>query len=871
MSNVCILPVFRPNDTGGVARHVLAISRHLTKRGWNVIANPGRADIVHCHAMERYPQVDVYTNHGIYPLKPNMPGWQQATNRDIFANIRESRKVVAVSKWTADQWGPLTGRSPTIIPNGIDLDEWRDVPKGFWRPKLGATDGRPIVLWGKTGLSEVLDPTPLIALALRRSDLLFVAPLDPNLLMLRPANVKLVGPQAFPQMQALLADCDVYLATVQENHAIQVLEAMALGKPILGYNWGGTAETITSGVEGRLVQPGNLDALAEALEDVLNEWQFYGEAGRETVAARFQWSGITEKLEGVYMESLREEAREASPGYPVCSIIIPVYNKEGYIAEAIESAINQKQAPTYEVVVIDDGSTDDSLAVARRTAKGHPNVTVLMQDNQGVAAARNNAIKVSRGKYIACLDADDRIEPLFLNRLSSALTSDPGLGLVYSDFMAFGPERPTSPITCAEYDFESLKAGNMLPCCNLFRRKAWKAAGGYKNINPSWEDYELWLNMGKLGWYGKRVPGTLFWYRKVPKQGRDFESQGQAWKLRATVNRYHRDLYNPLVSFIIPCYKQAEFLPDAINSALAQTFKDIEVIVVDDGNEPKGAALIRDIVETYHPEDVRLVVNAQNMGLASTRNAGVEAAKGTWFVPLDADDKVEPTFLEECMRATALHPKKFAYTDSLLWWPEQNDKTEQIMALEYDFDELLRKISWSCTILCPVDAWRQAGGYKPTMSDAGGWEDWEFAVALGELGVCGERVAKPLFWYRQHSAEQMRYKAEQNKPELRETLRRLHAGTYRGERGPMCCGGRRGINRANGNGADIGQKAPANPPAPEGEGTLVRYVGSSMGSQQWRGPSGKSYKFGLTEPLQKVRAIDLAYFRGRNEFQIVEA
>jgi glycosyltransferase involved in cell wall biosynthesis len=576
-----------------------------------------------------------------------------------------------------------------------------------------------------------------------------------------------------------------------------------------------------------------------------------------------------ENLEDVYMAVLEDEKREASPGYPMCSIIIPVYNKAKYVAEAIESALNQKQAPTYEIIVIDDGSTDDSLEVARQAAKGHPNVTVLMQANQGVAAARNNAIKASRGKYIACLDADDRIEPLFLNRLSAALTSDPGLGLVYSDFMAFGPGRPDTPLICAEYDFDTLKTGNMLPCCNLFRRKAWEASGGYKNINPSWEDYELWLNMGRLGWPGKRVPGTLFWYRKVPQQGRDFESQGQAWKLRAAVNRYHRDLYNPLVSFVIPCYKQAEFLPDSINSALAQTFKDIEVVVVDDGNEPEEAKLIRDIVETYHPEDVKLVVNETNLGLARTRNAGIEASKGTWFVPLDADDKIEPTFLEECMKASALHPKKFAYTDSFLWWPAQ-DKTDKIEAKDYDFNELLSKISWSCTILCPVDAWRQVGGYKDQMSKAGGWEDWEFAVSLGELGICGERVAKPLFWYRQHSAEQMRYKAEQNKPELRETLRQLHAGTYRGEKGPMCCGNKT-YSRSNGNKAAVGQNVPTDQPIPEGEGTLVRYVGNSMGTQQWRGPSGKSYKFGLVEPLQKVRQVDVVFFRDRSEFQVVEA
>ncbi|GAB4565336.1 MAG: hypothetical protein Kow0047_15800 [Anaerolineae bacterium] len=869
---ICLLPRFRPNQIGGVARHVLALEKQLTARGHEIVADPADADIVHVHAAEVSPVVDVYTNHGIHPLRPDLEPWKAEQNRAILENLKIAREVIAVSQWTADQWRRLVGREPHIIPNGVDPEEWRGVPRGVWRARLGLDARTPIILWGKAVISDVCDPTPAIELALRRPDVVVVLTAPQRQMPSGPKNVRIVGPQAFPAMQQLLADCDVYLATTLENHSVQVLEAMILGKPILGYAWGGTAETVESGREGVLVQPGDLDALAAALDEALERREELGRAGREKVLERYTWDRIVGALEEVYCQAWDEKQRESEPGRPVCSIVIPVYNKARYVAEAVESAFAQVGAPPYEVIAVNDGSTDNSLQVLRGLQRKYPELQVIDQPNQGVAAARNNGIRAARGKYICCLDADDRLDPHFLARTAAALDADPGLGIAYTDMMVFGDwpgrGRWQGLVRSDEYDFERLKRRNFIPCCNLFRRVAWERARGYKDINPSWEDYELWLHMGKLGWYGRRVPGPLFHYRKLYQEGRDHQSRGLEWKLRAIVNRHHRDLYPPLVSFVIPCYLQSEFLDDAIRSALAQTFPDLEVVVVDDGNEPDEAERIRAVVERHDPESVRLVRLADNRGLAAARNAGIEAARGAWIVPLDADDVVEPEFLEACLRAVELNPRLFAYTDAVLWWPD--GRTQVLQAEEYDFDRLLRHVSWSCTILVAKEAWRQAGGYKPAMSEAGGWEDWEFAISLGETGICGVRVPRPLFRYRQHSAQQMRVRAEANKDRLREMLRRLHAAVYRGERPMGCCGGRtRSIT-----GQSSRSAVRAVQPATAGDHddqVLIRYVGPSVGSRVWRGPSGRAYRFGLAEPLQWVDPQDADWLAAMAEFQRVPA
>lgn len=865
---VCILPNFPAGATGGVARHIEGLKKSISAYGWRVVPRPDEADLVHTHAVERTTVVDVYTNHGIHPLRPDMPAWQKQQNQAIFDNFKLARKVIAVSRWTASQWAGLTGLNPAIIPNGIDPGEWtpQAIQNLEWAHYQLRAGDAPVVLWGKTGLSDVCDPSPALELALRRPDIVVALTVEARLLPHAPNNVRLLGRLPFPQMQGVMAACDVYLATTLENHSIQVLEAMACGKPILGYAWGGTAETVVDRIHGRLVAPGDLDGLDEALDGCLAEAEHYGQMGKTYATTSFTLDEMARKTALVYEAAWAEKQAELLA--PTCSIIIPVYNKAPFIAETIRSALAQRGAPSYEVIVVDDGSTDASLSEAR-VALGGATVPsqIITQENRGVAAARNTGIAASTGRYICCLDADDLLDPAFLARLSAALNADHGLGIAYSDMTAFGWDHQrgqwSNPLLMAEYDFEALKRGNFIPCCNLFRRRAWERAGGYRDINPSWEDYELWLRMGKLGWYGQRVPGQLFKYRKVDGQGRDHESHGHEWRLRAVVNRLHRDLYPPMLSVVIPCYQHSQFLPDAIRSALEQTYPDLEVVVVDDGNDDDEAQRIDEICADL---GARLVGLEENLGLAEARNAGIEAARGTWILPLDADDKLSPVFVERAFRAIKFDPQLFAYSDSYLWWQNGEERLELLEAHEYDFEALLSKISWPCSIVYAKDAWRAVGGYKPEMSRAGGWEDWEFCLALGEIGVCGQRVPEPLFYYRQHGANQMRHTALANKPRLQETMRRLHAALYRGERPMGCCGGGR---RPVAQPVVSNQAVQALATAANGGNVLVKYNGFAAGRRSWQTPSGARYSFSTFDNAHAMPAQDAAYFELLPEFQVI--
>ncbi len=110
------------------------------------------------------------------------------------------------------------------------------------------------------------------------------------------------------------------------------------------------------------------------------------------------------------------------------SVIIPLFNKASYVANAIKSVLSQSFAD-YELVIMDDGSNDDSRTIAQMTIDGKDNCHVYHQQNTGVSIARNNAVALSRGDYLCFLDADDWWEPTFLEEMARFIDEFPDAGI----------------------------------------------------------------------------------------------------------------------------------------------------------------------------------------------------------------------------------------------------------------------------------------------------------------------------------------------------------------------------------------------------------------------------------------------------------
>ena len=115
------------------------------------------------------------------------------------------------------------------------------------------------------------------------------------------------------------------------------------------------------------------------------------------------------------------------------SVIIPLYNKAPYVAKAIASVLSQTFTD-YELVIMDDGSRDDSFAIAQKAIEGHGHCFLYRQENAGVSMARNNAVALSHGDYLCFLDADDWWKPTFLEEMSKLVKEFPDAGIYGSNY-----------------------------------------------------------------------------------------------------------------------------------------------------------------------------------------------------------------------------------------------------------------------------------------------------------------------------------------------------------------------------------------------------------------------------------------------------
>lgn len=193
------------------------------------------------------------------------------------------------------------------------------------------------------------------------------------------------------------------------------------------------------------------------------------------------------------------------------SVIIPCYNQEKYIAEALDSVLEQT-FKDFEIIVINDGSTDNSANIIKSYVKKHPQIIrYIGQRNQGVIAARNNAIAKAQGEYIFPLDGDDKIAPNCLSKLYEAMINKQG-DVIYCDGEYFG-ERSGKIIHLKPSKF-NMTLGNHVFVSSLYRKSDWTKYGGYDEImKDGYEDWEFWLNFVEENKRFHKIDKTLFFYR----------------------------------------------------------------------------------------------------------------------------------------------------------------------------------------------------------------------------------------------------------------------------------------------------------------------------------------------------------------------
>lgn len=180
------------------------------------------------------------------------------------------------------------------------------------------------------------------------------------------------------------------------------------------------------------------------------------------------------------------------------SVIIPNYNHTRFVSDAIQSVLAQTYR-SFEIIVVDDGSTDNSREVV---ADFGDQLHYIWQENQGLAGARNTGIRAAKGEFIALLDADDEWLPAFLETMTALAGQYPEAAVYYCAAQGMdvdGHDLPQvfgGPVIPPQMMYETLLRANFLNCCTiLMRRSAVMEAGLFDQTLRSCEDWDLWLRM----------------------------------------------------------------------------------------------------------------------------------------------------------------------------------------------------------------------------------------------------------------------------------------------------------------------------------------------------------------------------------------
>lgn len=784
----------QPLPTNGISAVVKKYFEYLPQHGIEMLP-PGSEDAnivaIHAGATRSLPAKIplVSHNHGLYwTADQEMDVWTHRVNETVINIARRAHALTVPSEWVAKVFRRDMHLNPAVIPHGVEWQDWQE-----------GVEDNGYVLWNKNRSSDACDPTPVNRLAERAPKMLFLTTYAaPNP---RP-NIKVTGTVDHLTMRDMILKCGIYLATTKETFGIGTLEAMSAGKPILGFDWGGTADLVRHGYNGYLARPGDYDDLLLGLEYCQQHKESLGYHSRQ-MAQHYGWDSAVKMVAQQYALT----AQDATLDSGSIAVVIPCYNKAGTVLRAIRSAINQVRKPNC-IYVINNNSTDDfvpQIEIAQKEAD-EANVQFIFTNcsDQGVAHARNLGISLGGETFICCLDADDEMMPEFLDKCHRELLWDRSLGIVYTGMEVVNQEGGiTTSQWPGEYNFDMvLKGRNQVPTCCLFRREAWQRAGGYRQRyapgGAGSEDADLWLRIGLLGYGGKRaVAYPLFRYYLGGIVSGNPEYREKDWRgdkgwlasgeypLAATftpvngLSHLVRQYDEPEIAVIIPCSrKHIDLVVDAIDSVESQTYRKWELIVVADGHTRQDADKW-DRLQKAYPFVKWQTTYAQYRGAGAARNLGAELAKAPLLLFLDADDFLVPMALQEMMQAHREFPEGIIYSDYLGHAFIQDKvilgrlngagrlidydaKTTKAVVLYHAFDyDCIRAQAqpimgqdpyiWNVvTSLVPRQYHIDIGGFDVDMES---WEDYDYFVRLAKAGKCFHRIAQPLLEYRFYTGE----------------------------------------------------------------------------------------------------------------------
>lgn len=772
-------------NSGGMYRVSEGLYNYLPDYGVELVASRNEADVLNPHIGIWGNMPDdipmVMSSHGMLWQEH---GWErigQKVNTECLNAYRRAEVVTAPSHFVARSIARYTGAAPLVVQHGIDVDKW--VPNDI---------SQDYVLWNKARMDAANNPLEMNTLARMAPETVFYSTYGKE-----EDNVFIFGLLKPDDMYEMVSQAGVYLSTSKESGGpcFGVLEAMACGVPVLGWDFGGTSEVIEHLETGYLAEPYNYDDLLEGLYYCLDHKERLGTNARQAVIDNYQWQDTIAGYVNAYERALFNFN-------DVVSVIIPCYNLGRFLPQCLDSVLSQTYA-NLEVVVVDDASTDNSWEIIKQYAQQDNRIFPLRNEhNRHVSQSRNTAIQVSRGQFILPLDADDRLYPNAIERMVAKLQSDRKLDIVTGKLHIYHETALEGPFQDGGWPNNTslklqLEGFNRLPYSSMYRRKVFERVGGYRTrIRNGVEDADFWTRALSLGYQADILPepATLKYTHRDESLGKQNTAGSGVWvdwfpwiEDTSPARAYEVNSFDPpLVSIVVPVGPgHTHQIRACIDSVIAQTEENWELIIVNDTGETW-----RDRFSDIG--FVRFIDNDTNHGVAWARNQGVAAAKADRIIFLDVDDVLQPHSVQSLVAAQD-YAEGWIYGD---WYINKGaGEIEYSEAEDWNYDAILNRSLGPITGIYYKSHVELVDGFT---EDAPGWEDWDFHLKLLQHGICGTRLKVPLITYNMHLGWR-REDNFSNHEYLLQYIKAKHYDILKGKAGMGCssCGGRRTLTVSN--------------------------------------------------------------------------
>ncbi len=445
---------------------------------------------------------------------------------------------------------------------------------------------------------------------------------------------------------------------------------------------------------------------------------------------------------------------------PLVSAIVSVYRAERFIRGCLEDLVGQTlfQKGQLEIIVINSGSHENEGTITEEYTARYPSRVryIRTEERETIYRAWNRGIEAAGGTYVTNANADDRHRPDGLEVMTTCLDRNPEIALVYADCDVTTVENGRfgeTPIV-ARFKWPDFDPVQLFRICYIGPQPMWRRSlhrrhGLFDPTCRSAGDYEFWLRLAAAGERFLHIPETLGLYLQSPG-GVEHANQRLSWEESSRARTKHWPMSwgtlpspsgnylfpvsasrqngsSPLVSVIIPTRNRPEFLARAIQSVLNQTYKNIEIIVINDGGIDVG-----ELTAHFNSRrNIRYINLPTGIERSAARNLGIRAAHGIYIAYLDDDDRYLPEHVATLVRHAQETGCRVVYSDAYRVELDPStglpDETRRDIPYSLDFDPVRLHVENYIPILCLMherSCLDETGMFDEQLSRLEDWDLW---------------------------------------------------------------------------------------------------------------------------------------------------